>query len=952
MDYITFIQPSVLERLESGQFVPERKGKSTSVVMQDRRDTLSPLAISKRCIRYEPQVFYHRKETVLELAKKINTPEHKIFLITGIQGIGKTSLVRGLVEMMGGGKEQVLWFDINVHTDFEEITQFLIQYIEYIAKSLGLAQSEQAPPSLFKNIPASMSGTERNALEKLSQSLQKLGNLPLMLVIDNVEFIVDPEYQIQSFSFKEILNFLLSYANIKMVMLGERMPYSDISVDSEIVYEVKLTHLNEREGVDSLRRGAEREYSSETLQALYKQSAGLPWILNLQKRLENRGIGYDELMNMPIKPGTYFLDAMIEQILVQLSPSELALLCLITQVRHPIDRKTLLTLLSMIFPSLPQEERYQLWNQLDKSLIRPFLKRSFPPQVVLKQVQQQLATQQALQPDPWFDIVHRQVKKYLYARLPEDQKVSIHQALQDLYLNDKNLPEEERLFKLKGKAMAAESTFHGQRAKRRRSGVLGDPSLESRSYAYRSQTEVLPPTKPDPPSGLDAYRSINVPDLTPSSLPTGQNDPKPFGQAPASKGPRPYVPTRSNQPVIPLDYDPPSGQKEPSASETPLRQAPTNLQNDNLYDNPIDSNAPVAGNFNASSSRGPKEEPPPLTDNPENEYEIQHALAEAIAHRNRPLMAARYLDLARYRMSSGKILQAEECLNLSLTLGTEIPSWSLAEVYHLLSDLYRKTDREQSAFDALVKALRYYERAASLPVPQATSKGSEQPAQRAERVAQAYLEMAELYQQRGQPQESIRLHLQALQYFERGSLKHQQAEVAFKLGELYDQLNMTKSALTYYEQALLVERQEENHLACAVTLANLGSIHFEMGHNDRALRCFLESLAHDRMMNHREGQFKTLELMAKLYRQQHDWFLAEDAYLQSLNLAKLEGNPFWQATVNLNLGTLAAHQGLWKKALSYFQAAESVAGAKLSTQSRAMLQQKIQEAETHVHPNP
>jgi tetratricopeptide (TPR) repeat protein len=952
MDSITFIQPSVLERLESGQFVPERTGKSTSVVMQDRRDTLSPLAISKRCIRYEPQVFYHRKETVLELAKKINTPEHKIFLITGIQGIGKTSLVRGLVEMMGGGKEQVLWFDINVHTDFEEITQFLIQYIEYIAKSLGLAQSEQAPPSLFKNIPANMTGTERNALEKLSQSLQKLGNLPLMLVIDNVEFIVDPEYQIQSFSFKEILNFLLSYANIKMVMMGERMPYSDISVDSDIVYEVKLTHLNEREGVDSLRRGAEKEYAPEILQALYKQSAGLPWILNLQKRLENRGIGYDELMNMPLKPGTYFLDAMIEQILVQLSPSELALLCLNTQIRHPIDRKTLLSLLSIIFPSLPQEERHQLWNQLDKSLIRPFLKRSFPPQVVLKQVQQQLASQQALQPDPWFDIVHRQVKKYLYARLPEDQKVSIHQALQDLYLNDKNLPEEERLFKLKGKAMAAESTFHGQRAKKRRTGILGDTSLESRSYAYRSQTEVLPPSKPEASSGLDAYRNINVPDLTPNSLPTGQNDPKPFGQAAATKGPRPYIPPRSDQPVIPMDYEPPretvEGSQPETSPTTPVNQPQANALNQFSYD----TNDPVAGNLNAQSPSLPQESGAPSNDDPESEYDIQHALAEAIAHRNRPQMAARYLDLARYRLSSGKTQQAEECLNLSLTLGTDIPSWSLAEVYHLLSDLYRKTDREQSAFDALIKALKYYERSASLPVPQAASKGSEHPSQRAERVAEAYLEMAELYQQRGQPQESIRLHLQALQYFERGGLQHQFAGVAFRLGELYDQLNMTKSSLTYYEQALLVERQEEDHLACAVTLANLGSIHFEMGHNDRALRCFLESLAHDRMMNHREGQFKTLELIAKLYRQQHDWFLAEDAYLQSLNLAKLEGNPFWQATVNLNLGTLAAHQGLWKKALGYYLAAESVAGAKLSSQSRAMLQQKIQEAETHVHPNP
>lgn len=128
MGILRFIQPQILARLRAGKFVAERRQKQAGSD-QDRRDTLSPLAIAKRCIRYDPSVFANRSDLVLKLADDLNDSDVKILMLLGEQGSGKTSLIRGLVELTGGelaggGQMQLLWFDAHRYTDFEEITDF------------------------------------------------------------------------------------------------------------------------------------------------------------------------------------------------------------------------------------------------------------------------------------------------------------------------------------------------------------------------------------------------------------------------------------------------------------------------------------------------------------------------------------------------------------------------------------------------------------------------------------------------------------------------------------------------------------------------------------------------------------------------------------------------------------------------------------------------------------
>ena len=228
-EQITFISAAILERIEQGSFVPARQSKPAGASLDkagaDRRNELSPLAVTKRCIRYEPNVFFHRQPMILALARALNEPARKIVLVGGPQGSGKTSLVRGVIELMGSRNEQLLWFDVTRHTDFEEIIQFLIQYITYVCALEGEAQPAGED--------AGSKADEVEPLRRLEKLINQVSGMPLLLVLDNVEYIVDEALRFNSYPFKEMLNFLLAFPNIKMVLIGERLPYADMSPNQE-----------------------------------------------------------------------------------------------------------------------------------------------------------------------------------------------------------------------------------------------------------------------------------------------------------------------------------------------------------------------------------------------------------------------------------------------------------------------------------------------------------------------------------------------------------------------------------------------------------------------------------------------------------------------------------------------------------------------------------------------
>ena len=76
------------------------------------------------------------------------------------------------------------------------------------------------------------------------------------------------------------------------------------------------------------------------------------------------------------------------------------------------------------------------------------------------------------------------------------------------------------------------------------------------------------------------------------------------------------------------------------------------------------------------------------------------------------------------------------------------------------------------------------------------------------------------------------------------------AEVQSQIGYLFFEAGDFSAALHAFADALAVHRANENKLAQAMTLCNIGSTHLEQKSFDPAIECFLEALQVCFMLNH------------------------------------------------------------------------------------------------------
>jgi tetratricopeptide (TPR) repeat protein len=541
---LTFISADIIERLENGTFTPVR-GDDGPADKAGRRRTLSPLAIIKRCIRYEPYVFQHRKPLILQLARGLNRPERKIALVSGAQGIGKTSLARGLIELMGSRNEQVLWFDVNRYTDFEEIIHFLVRTIRDVFSQNDPTRTDssiverRADPERMPRSPGDArenGNAEAPVLAQLETLLRNVADMPLLLVLDNVEYLVDPTLRFNSAPFKEVLNFLLGFPNIKMMLLGERLPYGDMPSDPERVDDIRLTGLSEADTLiflharqkkrlapsptdspsdlalleQAIRADFSESGSSHSALAdietgaarqLYRKTQGAPWLLKILLHL-NHQAGLDfATLNRLLDSENEPLAALTRLVDERLPDQHRALFHLLGFLRHPINRSALQAMAGICHPLLSPERLSPetLENLLEHSLLRSLVKISYPPQDVLAHVravrerrrenqgqnqgQSQTRTRanafrtggEAVGPERKFNPgyeLYPALKRFVHHRLSLEEKNRIHALLRDLYLQERSREAHSRILRIKNRALLNEARFHGSLLRERPAGLF------------------------------------------------------------------------------------------------------------------------------------------------------------------------------------------------------------------------------------------------------------------------------------------------------------------------------------------------------------------------------------------------------------------------------------------------------------------------------------------------
>ncbi|WP_303674882.1 tetratricopeptide repeat protein [Vampirovibrio chlorellavorus] len=966
-----FISPGVIERIENGSFIPSRRAKPSSAP-QERRNVLSPLTVTKRCIRYEPHVFTHRKPLILKLARALNQAETKIVLVGGPQGCGKTSLVRGLIELMGSHNEQLLWFDVNRHSDFEEIIQFLIHYITYVCD----AQTHTGQPTSPSNALPEKAGDD--PLKRLEKLIVQVSGMPLLLVLDNVEYIVDPELRFNSYPFKEMLNFLLTFPNIKMVLIGERLPHADMSPNQEGVSDIHLEGLPQAETVTFLESLNPKPEALQTdaavlenmlapqtalkpLQGLWQKTEGQPWLLQIIQHL-NRQTNLDfatlnrllentleQTQSVPTGQEPTTLSTLISLIYQRLPDQQRRLFQVMAFLRHPVDPASLLALTGLCFPVLgpTRLEKSALQYILEHSLLRDLLKISYPPQEVLEHIRKRhhletgnnatVAEAHHKKFSPWYELYHR-VRLIIYSSLPAGERERLHGVLQDFYRQERTQEPEHRILKIKNRALLAEAKYHSNAARERKTASTGglisgmdEPPLSTKTYLAGFKQPVGPV---DRPLTLSDYKNINLPE--PVAGAGSEETPTPTPEEAHSF--LHLLRESSQKPFLPQELD------ELGLSDEEKRLLQQHKSLGELLQAEVAASEALSPN-----PPGPLTPPEPVPTAPgdvlsavasvqaedEQEKIIQSRLASAVAAQNHSLIAQELIELARYRASHGRYESAGSCLQKALSLKGSVPKDVMAEAYRLNGTVNKQTYHHNSALSNLLKAAEQ--------IRKLMYEDDTVDAVWLGRLGQVYQDLGEIYAYRKQSPQAIEAFQHALRWYQSADNPSGQAEIHFQLAGVHDDQGDLDAAIEAYQKALSLDEALGNPLSAAATLTNLSLLYQDKQQWSSAQECLQKALKFDQDSQNTEGQFNTLERLCKLQRHLKNWPQAQRYAQQGLSLSIQNRSALWQAQFYTQLGQLCESQGQWAQAIQNFQLALSSGANTLADESLRWLSKKVHE---------
>ncbi|MGE0201731.1 MAG: tetratricopeptide repeat protein [Candidatus Melainabacteria bacterium] len=954
-----FVSPQVIQRLQDGRFVPERRSKPAALTMADRRDTVSPLAVAKHCLRYEPRVFRVYRPEILHLVHALNNPDCKMVMIGGDQGTGKSSLMRGVIELMGGGAEQLLWFDANRHTDYEEIIRFLVNYIPYVC-----AQESNPLDAHPDNDP----------FERLNALLGHIAGIPLLLVIDNTEFIVDGQLRFESQPFKEVLNFLLSFPNIKMVLIGQRLPHADMGSSESLrqgrVVELKLGGLKAADATAWLSH-APLPLTPDAIDRLVQRAAGYPWLLKAFLFLLVRGgVSVADLLARLDEPEEASPVAVVLACIGHsLSPVERKLLCILTLVRHPVDSHTLMTMARRAFPNEADlfDPRWRTGDALtENGMLRPVVRQMVPPQAVLDLLhQRQLQRAQSpfqLTPSgnapsfqPAYEIYDLARKTY-YRQLSEFEQHRLHGVLYDFYLQEREKPERDRISGLKTTALIQETRFHAQRGRIRRENnpvPLTPTTLPfAASQGFAATGWGVPPTPgyDARDTGHEAAYTHDDEDLAEAMAGFGEPVPPfPSGSAPGHPVLRAWP---ADAPAQPQGYPESHSEGHWSPEELALLWGrESNGERDAGAPPPSERPEDQTPDYPAAA---PQAAEPQTTSVSDTEKAIQQRLAAAAATHHPAEMLRQLEALGAHRMDLGDYDRAEESFKKALTLLSKIPPGELTEnerltrtlsVRQQLGACFHQTHRDHDARLCLTQVV------GSADAGLSSLNGDGQRA-----VIFAHRDLASLADRRGEAGVAVthyRAALNALAQNREPTAAWREglaAELEFRLAAVLEDADRWPEALEAYQASFDLDQAAGNAASCAATRANMAGLLHRMGRTEDALNMLQEALQWDQRAGNREGQWQTLLTLGRWQAQRGDFRQALQIYNQALALALAESNALWQANLYLKRGDLYMSLRDWDNALRAFQAADSLSRSgqvELSEDSNQTIRERLEEV-SHV----
>ncbi|KPJ58830.1 MAG: hypothetical protein AMJ46_13515 [Latescibacteria bacterium DG_63] len=126
-------------------------------------------------------------------------------------------------------------------------------------------------------------------------------------------------------------------------------------------------------------------------------------------------------------------------------------------------------------------------------------------------------------------------------------------------------------------------------------------------------------------------------------------------------------------------------------------------------------------------------------------------------------------------------------------------------------------------------------------------------------------------------------------------------------------------AMTYYQQALGIQREIADKLGEGSTLMGLGGIHYDRDDYDTALRCFQESLQIQRQIENKRGEGSALNGIGNIHYNLGNYDTALDHFGQSLQIWRELGDRLGEGNALNNIGNVHLDRGHYDVALSSYE---------------------------------
>ena len=370
----TFISPAVLKRLENGDFQPVRQSDAKT---DDVRESQSPLALTKRYIRYQPAVFRDRHAELVNIARFLNQPYSKVLTLVGKQGIGKLSLLRGLAELLEARHAELLWFEVPSYGDSVELALLMLKQVCQLAERRTPEDLVEAPisPALWE---AHTVDARKQLFEALRSRLKHLNPTPTLIVVNGLDALLQRHQKtLQAPAFVEVLNFLLSFDSFKLALSGEHNCVDVLDVSPQGLKTLKLGGLETSSLIGEL--------VHEPLAELLPRLQAMPWlwqaVLNIDKRnpqamqdiLDEGRFLQAEQGETPLQATDCLkIIAFVTQRHLEAYGGEaLSLLALLSVMRQPLSLQTLAHITQTDVDTLTKPMKHGLFKALMRFTVNP-----------------------------------------------------------------------------------------------------------------------------------------------------------------------------------------------------------------------------------------------------------------------------------------------------------------------------------------------------------------------------------------------------------------------------------------------------------------------------------------------------------------------------------------------------------------------------------------------------